>query len=172
MAALKTKLNHIRAFAFDVDGVLSRDIIVHPNGDLMRTMNVKDGYAMHYALKKGYLIAIITGGTDELVRKRFERLNITELYMASMDKIVDFNDFCAKHQITPEQVLYMGDDIPDIAPIKAAGIGSCPADAAVDVKQAADYISDLKGGDGCVRDVLEQVMRAQGTWLTEGSAQW
>lgn len=172
MAALKTRLNQIKAFAFDVDGVLSRDIIIHPNGELMRTMNVKDGYAIQYAVKKGYPIAIITGGTNELVRERFRALGITDIYMASANKLDDFEDFYSKYQLQPEEILYMGDDVPDIEVIKLAGIGACPADAAIDVKQVADYISDRKGGDACVRDLMEQVMRVQDKWLHSDAKHW
>lgn len=172
MPAFKEKLNHIRAFAFDVDGVLSKEILVHPSGELMRTMNAKDGYALQYALKKQYPIAIITGGVNELVRERFLRIGIADIYMRSAIKINDLQHFCQKYQLQPEHVLYMGDDVPDMECLHHVGIGACPADAATDAKRVANYISDLKGGEGCVRDVIEQVLRVRGHWLNEDAHHW
>lgn len=172
MPAFKEKLNHIRAFAFDVDGVLSKEILVHPSGELMRTMNPKDGYAIQYAMKMGYHLAIITGGVNDLVKERFRRIGVPDVYMASTDKLVDFNDFCQRRSLQPHEVLYMGDDIPDMRPMMAAGIGACPSDGAVDVRLVAHYISDLRGGEGCVRDVIEQVLRARGHWLADQAHHW
>lgn len=172
MSSFKEKLVNIKAFAFDVDGVLSKELVVHPNGDLMRTMNAKDGYALQYAMKKGYKLAIITGGTDALVKDRFSKLGTTDIYMGSHNKIEDFKDYYYKYDLAPEEVLYMGDDIPDLEVIQAAGLGTCPSDAAVDVKLVADYISDRKGGEGCVRDVIEQVLRVRGHWLGSGALEW
>jgi 3-deoxy-D-manno-octulosonate 8-phosphate phosphatase (KDO 8-P phosphatase) len=172
MGAFKTKLNQIKAFAFDVDGVLSKEVIVHPDGEMMRTMNVKDGYAIHYAQKIGYPIAIISGGKNELVRKRFQELGLTDIYLPSHNKIDDFKDFYFKYGLKPEEVLYMGDDIPDMEVIIASGIGACPKDAAIDVKQIADYVSDSNGGEGCVRDVIEQVLRCRGDWMKQDAVKW
>lgn len=172
MSAFKEKLNHIKAFAFDVDGVMSKEILVHPSGELMRSMNAKDGYALQYAMKKGYIIGIITGGVNELVRERFKRIGITDIYLGSYDKIEDFKDFYHKYELQPEEVLYMGDDIPDMECIQEAGIGACPLDGAVDVKRISDYISNINGGEGCVRDVIEQVLRVKNDWLTDGAKHW
>lgn len=172
MSSFKEKLVQIKAFAFDVDGVLAKDLVVHPNGDLMRTMNAKDGYALQYAAKKGYKVAIITGGSDELVRRRFEQIGFTDIYMRSHHKIDDFKDYYFKYDLNPEEVLYMGDDVPDMEVILAAGLGTCPKDASTDVKLVADYISDRNGGEGCVRDVIEQVLRVKGDWLTGDALAW
>ncbi len=172
MPAFKEKLNHIKAFAFDVDGVMSKEILVHPSGELMRTMNPKDGYALQYAMKQGYIIGIITGGVNELVRERFRRIGVTDIYLGSFNKIEDFQDFYFKYELKPEEVLYMGDDIPDLECIQEAGIGACPQDASIDARQTADYISDKNGGEGCVRDVIEQVLRAKGDWLSDGANHW
>ncbi len=165
MINFKEELMNVKAFAFDVDGVLSRDVIpMHPNGEPMRTVNIKDGFALQKAAKLGYPIAIITGGNTESVRKRYEALGIEDIYMASSVKIEQFNDWIVKRNIKPENVMYMGDDVPDIEVMKTVGIPVSPADAVQDVKTISKYISDRNGGEGCVRDVVEQVLRAHKKW--------
>ncbi len=165
MINFKEELMNVKAFAFDVDGVLSRDVIpMHPNGEPMRTVNIKDGFALQKAAKLGYPIAIITGGNTESVRKRYEALGIEDIYMASSVKIEQFNDWIVKRNIKPENVMYMGDDVPDIEVMKTVGIPVSPADAVQDVKVISKYISDRNGGEGCVRDVVEQVLRAHKKW--------
>ena len=165
MINFKEELMNVKAFAFDVDGVLSRDVIpMHPNGEPMRTVNIKDGFALQKAAKLGYPIAIITGGNTESVRKRYEALGIEDIYMASSVKIEQFNDWIVKRNIKPENVMYMGDDVPDIEVMKTVGIPVSPADAVQDVKVISKYISDRNGGKGCVRDVVEQVLRAHKKW--------
>jgi len=174
MKNLKENLKNIKAFAFDVDGVLSTNsVALHPNGEPMRVVNIKDGYALQYAVKKGYPIAIITGAKTEAVRIRFESLGITDIYLASSYKMKDFEDFVAKHGLSFSDILYMGDDIPDYHAMKACGFPCCPSDAVPEIKEISCYISPKEGGMGCGRDVIEQVLKAQGKWMDdEGAFGW
>ncbi|MGV4529022.1 KdsC family phosphatase [Ornithobacterium rhinotracheale] len=165
MENYKEKMKNIKAFVFDVDGVLTDGkIMLFPDGSFVRNMNVKDGYVMQFAIKKGYLIGIITGGADPMVSQRLKALGITDIYTQSHHKYDDFEDFLFKYDLKPEEVLYMGDDVLDMEVIAAAGIGCAPNNAVVEAQKAADYISPRNGGDGCVREVIEQVMRVQGHW--------
>lgn len=173
MSSINYDLKKIKAFIFDVDGVLSGEVIpLHPNGDPMRTVNIKDGYALQLAVKKGYQVAIITGGYTEAVKIRFSRLGITHIYMKSAIKVHDFNDFMAKTGLRPDEVLYAGDDIPDYEVMKMVGLPVAPADAAPEIKAIAKYISLKKGGDGIARDVIEQTMKAQGHWMSDEAFGW
>ena len=165
MDNFKERLKDIKAFVFDVDGVFSENIVLHTNGDLMRYMNVKDGFAVKTAVDKGYIVGIITGGNSESVSSRFKGLGVTDIYINSHDKLNDYEDFYMKYGLKPEQILYMGDDIPDYEPMKASGLATCPADAVEEILNVAHYVSDKDGGKGCVRDVIEQVMRAQSVWF-------
>ncbi len=165
MDNFKEKLKDIKAFVFDVDGVFSQDMVLHTDGELTRHMNVKDGFAVKTAVDKGFIVCIISGGTSESVRIRFKGLGVTDIYLGSHDKIDDYKDFYMKYGIKPENILYMGDDIPDYAPMKSSGLATCPADAAEEIQNIAHYISDKDGGKGCIRDVIEQVMRAQKIWF-------
>ncbi|MFN8257832.1 MAG: HAD hydrolase family protein [Bacteroidales bacterium] len=163
----KEKLKEIKAFVFDVDGVFSQNLFLQTNGELLRTMNVKDGFALYHAVnKQGFLAAIITGGFSESVKIRFREIGLTDIYIKSVNKLDDFEDFISKYNLTPNQVLYMGDDIPDLEVMKVVGLPTCPVDAAEEIKSISVYISDRKGGEGCVRDVIEQVLRAQGKWFS------
>jgi len=173
MTNFKEGLQRVKAFAFDVDGVLSSPkIYVHPDGDLIRTMNTKDGYAIQYAVKRGYPIAIITGGRTESVGMRFKNLGLSDIYMGSAHKVQDFEDFITKYGFSAEEVLYMGDDLPDFHVMKKAGIACCPADAVEEIKSISHYISHLNGGEGCVRDVIEQVLRLHGRWMDGEAFVW
>jgi len=173
MTNFKEELSTVRAFAFDVDGVLSQpEIYLHPSGELMRSMNTKDGYAIQYAVKRGYPIAIITGGRSENVAMRFRGLGITDIYLGSSYKPDDFKDFLFKYDLKAEDVLYMGDDLPDIEVMQKSGVPCCPADAVEEVKALSHYISPHKGGRGCVRDVIEQVLRLHGRWMDGESFVW
>ena len=165
MDNFKEKLKDIKAFVFDVDGVFSNLMILHTNGDLMRHMNVKDGFAVKTAVDSGYTIGIITGGDSESVRSRFNRLGVEDIYLASPDKSKDFDIFLEKHSLKAENILYMGDDIPDYPVMKRCGLATSPADAVEEIQNISHYISDKNAGQGCVRDVIEQVMRAQGKWF-------
>ena len=167
----KELLNEVKAFVFDVDGVLSSDTIpLHPTDGPMRTVNIKDGYALQLAVKKGYPIGIITGGDTESVQRRFQRLGIKDVYMKAPDKLPKLEDFMRIHNLSPENVLYMGDDIPDYRAMKIVGIPVCPIDAAPEIKEISIYISQKKGGEGCARDVLEQVLKVQGNWMNGNEA--
>ena len=168
----KELLNNVKAFVFDVDGVFSHNVLVHPSGELLRTMNIKDGFAVQYAIKKGYPMAIITGGNSDAVRKRFESLGITDIYLKSQNKIEDFNDFLVRNQLKPSEILYMGDDLPDYEIMKKVGVPTCPADAVEEIKAISIYISHKTGGEGCVRDVVEQVLRVQGNWMHPEALTW
>jgi 3-deoxy-D-manno-octulosonate 8-phosphate phosphatase (KDO 8-P phosphatase) len=165
MDNFKEKLKDIKAFAFDVDGVFSDLITLDTQGELLRSMNVKDGYAVAEAVKAGLKIAIITGGDSQSVRIRFNRLGVPDVYLASKSKLTDLNDFCTKQNIALSEVLYMGDDVPDYECMKHVGLATCPADACPEIIGVSHYISDKRGSEGCVRDVIEQVMRVQGTWF-------
>ena len=173
MGNINYDLTRIRAMAFDVDGVLSASTVpLHPNGEPMRNVNIKDGYALQLAAKLGFHLAIITGGRTEAVRKRFEGLGIQDVIMSSALKIHDYRDFCRKYSLRDEEVLYMGDDIPDLPVLRLCGLPCCPADAAEEVKAACRYISDHAGGYGCGRDVVEQVLKAHNLWLTDAAFGW
>ena len=166
MSSINYDLTRIKAFVFDVDGVLSREVIpLSPDGDPMRTVNIKDGYALQLAVKKGYHVAIITGAYTEAVRVRFSRLGITHIYLKSAIKIRDYQDFLSKTGVQPKEVMYAGDDIPDYEVMQLAGLPVAPADAAPEIKQIAKYISSRKGGEGVARDVIEQTLKAQGHWM-------
>lgn len=173
MSTINYELTRIKALVFDVDGVLSSDVMpLHPSGEPMRTVNVKDGYALQLAVKQGLIIAIITGGKTEAVRKRFESLGIRDIYMGASVKIHDYMAFRDKHKLKDEEILYMGDDVPDMEILKTCGLPCCPKDAAPDVKQLVRYVSHCAGGYGCGRDVTEQVLRAQGKWLIGDAFGW
>lgn len=165
MTNFKEDLMKVKAFAFDVDGVLSSQIIpLHPSGEPMRTANIKDGFAIQLAVKLGYPVAIITGGKTEAVRQRYINLGVQNVYMGASDKILDFEAWISKYNLDPDNVLYMGDDLPDYPVMQKVGVPVCPADAVEEIKSLCKYISHLKGGEGCVRDVMEQVLRAHGKW--------
>ena len=173
MSSINYDLRKIKAFVFDVDGVLSCDVIpLHPNGDPMRTVNIKDGYALQLAVTKGYEVAIITGGYTEAVQIRFSRLGIQHIYMRSAVKVHDFKDFMEKTGLSPEHIMYAGDDIPDYEVMTRVGLPVAPADAAPEIKEIAKYISARRGGEGVARDVIEQTMRAQGHWFGEEAFGW
>lgn len=164
-------LNKIRAIIFDVDGVLSGETIpLHPNGEPMRTVNIKDGYAIQLAMKLGLRIVILTGGKTESVRLRYTNLGVEDVYMACAVKIKKYDEFLEMYGLTDEQVMYMGDDIPDYEIMRRVGCPVCPADACSDIRDISIYVSQRRGGEGCGRDVIEQVLRAQGKWLQDEHA--
>ena len=173
MSSINYDLRIIKAFVIDVDGVLSCDVFpLHPNGDPMRTVNIKDGYALQLAVKKGYEVAIITCGYTEAVQIRFSRLGIQHIYMRSAVKVHDFKDFMEKTRLFPEHIMYAGDDIPDYEVMTRVGLPVAPTDAAPEIKEIAKYISSRRGGEGVARDVIEQTMRAQGHWFGEEAFGW
>ncbi|MEN8964686.1 MAG: HAD-IIIA family hydrolase [Polaribacter sp.] len=161
----KQILPKINTFIFDVDGVLTNGTLtIMPDGELVRHMNVKDGYAMKNALNKGFRVCIISGGTNEGVRNRLQALGIEDVFLGAHDKIKQYNELVKKYNLKPENVLYMGDDVPDYPVMKLVGLPACPNDAVREIQQVSKYISDKKGGEGCVRDVIEQVLRVQNKW--------
>lgn len=164
-------LKKIKAVVFDVDGVLSQDTIpLHPGGEPMRTANIKDGYAIQLAVKMGLRVAIMTGGDTESVVKRYSRLGVEDIFMKCAVKIETYRKFTAQYALSDEEVMYMGDDIPDYEVMRRCGCPVCPADACPDIKGISIYVSGREGGRGCARDVLEQVLRAQGKWLQDEKA--
>lgn len=164
-------LKKIRAVIFDVDGVLSHSTItLHPSGDPMRTVNIKDGYAIQLAMKQGLRIVILTGAWTESIRIRYERLGVEDIYLKCAVKIKTYEEFKAKYGYRDDEVMYMGDDIPDYEIMRRVGCPVCPKDACSDIKSISLYISNVDGGRGCGRDVIEQVLRAQGKWLSDAKA--
>ncbi len=161
----KEKLQDIKAFFFDVDGVLTNgQLMIMPGGELLRSMNIKDGYAMQLAVKKNYVVAIISGGKSEGVPHRLSNLGITEIHMQVKDKMEVYNKLKVKYNLTDHNILMMGDDMPDIDLLTTAGVATCPADACQQVKQCCIYQSQIKGGEGCVRDIIEQTLTLHGNW--------
>jgi len=173
MSNFKEELRKVKAFVFDVDGVLSNSTMgLHPGGEPMRTINIKDGYALQLAIKKGYPIAIITGGNSSAVKKRFLNLGITDIYLNSFDKRKNLIHFVNKQGLEASSVLYMGDDLPDYNPMQFVGFPTCPADAVAEIKQISRYISHLNGGEGCARDIIEQVLRLHRKWMDGDAFNW
>lgn len=173
MSSINYDLRKIKLVAFDVDGVLSADMVpLHATGEPMRTVNIKDGYAIQLAVKKGLRVAIITGGRTEAVRVRFQALGMTDLYMGSSVKIRDYRELRDKYGLADEEILYMGDDIPDIEVLRECGLPCCPKDAAPEVKQVCKYVSHAEGGRGCARDVIEQVLKVRGDWMVDEAFGW
>jgi 3-deoxy-D-manno-octulosonate 8-phosphate phosphatase (KDO 8-P phosphatase) len=164
------KFKHINTFVFDVDGVLTDgNLLVLPGGVMARTMNIKDGYALQLAVKKGYHVLVISGGNSPEVKDRLEKLGVTHVWMKVSDKPAVLKEYMQQHQLAAETVLYMGDDIPDLQVIQLAGLPCCPADAVQEIKEKSVYISHLTGGTGCVRDVIEKVMKLRGDWGEDSS---
>ncbi|MDA7810239.1 HAD-IIIA family hydrolase [Flavobacteriaceae bacterium] len=161
----KEKLNKIKTFVFDVDGVFTDGkIMVDSEGNESRSFNTKDGIAVKLANDLGYNIAIITGANSEGIRARLNRLGIKNVYLSSVDKVKDLLDYSKKYNINLEKTVYMGDDLPDTFPMNLVELKSCPFDAAPEVREICDYISNKNGGEGCVRDIIEQTLKVQGNW--------
>ena len=164
-------LSKIRAIFFDVDGVLSCETITqHPNGEPMRTVNIKDGYAMQHAVKCGLLLAIISGGKTEAVAKRYHGLGITEVHLGVKVKLLLYNELKEKYKLSNEEIAYVGDDIPDYEVLTKCGLPCCPSDAAPEIKDVCTYISHKEGGKGCARDILEQILKTQNLWMHNNTA--
>ncbi|QBA63942.1 KdsC family phosphatase [Muriicola soli] len=167
----KAYLSQISTFVFDVDGVFTDGkVLVTSEGDLLRAMNIMDGYAVKTAIQKKYNICIITGGTNEGVRKRLKGLGVQEVHLGAHNKVEVLNDFLKKKEIPAAHVLYMGDDIPDIPAMQEVILPCAPQNAAPEVKAISKYISHRNGGEGCVRDVIEQVLKVRGDWYQNFSA--
>ena len=169
----KELMNEITTFILDVDGVLTDGTIhVTQTGEMLRNMNIQDGYAMKAAVENGYIVCIISGGSNEGVRVRLRNLGITDIHLGVSDKVETFKEFIDIYNIKPEQVLYMGDDIPDFHVMKLVGLPTCPQNAAPEIKTISKYISHKDGGKGCVRDVIEQVMKVQHKWMEHFDAKY
>lgn len=164
-------LTKIKSIIFDVDGVLSKQTVqMSENGEPLRTVNIRDGYAIQLAVKLGLKICIITGAKTQNIKKRYEALGVTDIYLASSVKIKDYDDYIWRNRLKDDEVMYMGDDIPDIEILRRVGCPACPRDAAPDVCNVCGYISSVNGGEGCARDVIEQVLRARRKWIEDDTA--
>lgn len=165
MTNYKQRLSQITTLLFDVDGVLTDGkVIITTEGEMYRQMDTKDGYALKCALDAGLKIVIISGGTNEGVRNRLKALGVYDIYFGAHHKLDAYQDILDNYDLKPENMLYMGDDVPDIPVMEKVGVSCCPQDAVTDVLQISDYISPKKGGEGCVREIIEQVLRVQGKW--------
>jgi len=173
MANYKEQLRDINTFIFDYDGVLTDgSVIMTTEGEAYRVSNVKDGYALQLARKKGYRVAVISGARSESMMHRLQSLQITDIFLGVEKKLEVFHAYLEQHQLSLSNVLYMGDDIPDYEVMLEAGVPTCPADAAEEIKSVSKYISHFSGGKGCVRDVIEQVLKVQGKWMNDDAYHW
>ena len=166
-------LTGIKAFAFDIDGVATDGgVFCNSDGDLLRTYDAKDGFAIRMAVMNGYPVAVITGGSSESIRKRMVTSGVKpeDVFLHCRNKIDQFSEFCSRYGLKPEEVMYFGDDIPDVECIMAAGCGVSPADAVPEAMEAADWVTEHKGGRGCLREAIEGTLRAQGKWVFDAAA--
>ncbi len=162
------ELSNIKAFVFDIDGVFTDGgILCDLSGELFRTFDAKDSFAVRMAVMKDYPVGIITGGRSKSIRARFDTCGVPQedIYLGSRNKMEDLENFCRRHGLTPSEIAYIGDDLPDMAVMAECGIGACPSDAVAEVRAMADFVSPYPGGKGCVRDFIEMVMKAQDTWV-------
>lgn len=163
-------LPKITTLIFDVDGVLTDGMVtLLPNGEQLRSLNSKDGFALQLAIKKGFRVCIITGGNSENVKSRLSKMGITDIYLRVLHKIGTYEDIKVMYDLEDEEIMYMGDDLPDFEIMQQVGIPACPNNAAREIKDISKYISDQNGGKGCVRDIIEKVLRAQNKWVQNSS---
>jgi 3-deoxy-D-manno-octulosonate 8-phosphate phosphatase (KDO 8-P phosphatase) len=167
MENFKQKLNNVTCFVFDLDGVLTNGTLLVMQKEHFREMHMRDGYAMKAAAEKGYKVFVISGGSAKSVEGRLKKLKVTEYHLEVDNKKKKLEQLMKKHKLKPENILYMGDDIPDYEPMKISGVPTCPADAVPEIKSLSVYVSDKNGGHGCARDVIEQVMRLHGKWFKD-----
>jgi 3-deoxy-D-manno-octulosonate 8-phosphate phosphatase (KDO 8-P phosphatase) len=173
MMNYKEDLERVKAFIFDIDGVLSlQTISLNAFGVPNRTINLRDGYALQLAVKKGYYVGIISGSNSKEYQKRLKSLGINEIFLNSKSKLENYNTFKKKHDLNDKDILFMGDDIPDFEVMKHAGVPVCPSDADSEIKQVSVYISNKRGGEGCARDVVEQVLRLHNNWMDSEAFSW
>ena len=173
MSAINYDLSKIKSFIFDVDGVLSRQTVSHADdGQPLRTTNVRDGYAIHHARRSGYDVAVITGGRSDIVRKRMEALGVKHIYLKAYNKTEQLKDYIEKTGYELDEIIYVGDDMIDYLVMKEVGLPIAPADACPEIKEISKYISPIIGGEGVARDVIEQVMKVQGKWITDDTFYW
>ncbi|WP_115879293.1 KdsC family phosphatase [Lutibacter oceani] len=169
----KEIMPQITTFMFDVDGVLTNgNITITTTGELLRVMNIKDGYALKTAINQGFKVCVISGGSNEGVRVRLKNLGVTDIYLGTHNKMEQFEEYVAENNLNPENILFMGDDIPDYQVMKKVGLPACPKDAVSEIQNISLYISQKKGGLGCVRDVIEQVLKVQGKWNSQFDAKY
>lgn len=169
----KALLSQVTTFIFDYDGVMTDGTVyMDSHGDPLRTSNVKDGYALQLACKLGYHVAVISGAVCTNITKRMNSLGVQDVFIGVPDKVVKLEEYMALHRLRPEQVVFMGDDIPDLRVMQRVGIPACPADAADEVKAISVFVSSRPGGKGCVRDIIEQTLKAQGKWMTAEAYSW
>jgi len=172
----KELLHHIKAFVFDIDGVMTNGVFqIGADGKPVRNLNSKDGYALQLAIRKGFIVAVISGGKCEGVKASLKRLGLTDIYMSARHKMDAWKDFLAVHEhegLQEENILYMGDDIPDYDVMQHAGLACAPADAAPEIREIAHYVSPKKGGEGCVRDIIEQTLKLQDNWMLKDDFSW
>lgn len=169
----KTKLHKIKHFMFDVDGVLTNGTVtLMPNGEQVRVMHTKDGFALQHAVKKGYHIHIISGGKSEAVRERLIGLGIKSIHLGVARKIDKYEDLKIEYDIANEEVLYMGDDLPDYEVMSTVGLAACPQNSAAEIKTISAYVSPFNGGEGCVRDIIEQTLRLHEKWFDDDAMVW
>ena len=169
----QAKLHDIKAFVFDFDGVMTDGSVwMYADRETVRCGNIKDGYAIQYAVKKGYIIALISGATSLSINNRMESLGVTQIYTGCANKMETYKKFLETNGLKTSQVLCMGDDIPDYEIMSHCGVAACPSDAAVEIKEISDYISLYAGGKGCVRDVIEQTLRLQDKWFHADAVNW
>ncbi len=169
----KTRLPHITTLIFDVDGVFTDGTVtVMPDGQLLRRMSAKDSYALQYAIKKGIRVAIITGSNSSVIADSLRHLGVPHVFLESKNKLVVYEKYILDHGLRDEEILYMGDDIPDYAVLSRVGVSTCPADASEEVKRICHYVSHRVGGSGCVRDVIEQTLRSQDKWFDHDALIW
>ncbi len=172
MISYKERMNKISTFMFDVDGVLTNGDVLLLQDQIIRSLNSRDAYAIQYAVKMGYKIMIITGGSSIDVKDRLLGLGAHEVHLSSFNKLSVYHSIKASHNLVDEEILYMGDDIPDFQVMSEVGLATCPQDAAVEIKQISHYQSPFNGGRHCVRDVIEQTMRVQNKWFTSEAFEW
>lgn len=172
MTSYKEQLNKVTTFIFDVDGVLTNGSVMLFQDEVIRTLNSKDGYALQYASKMGYRILIITGGNSIQVKERLINLGCNEVILSSSNKIESYNQLKTKYNFMDDEVVYMGDDIPDYEVMKTVGLATCPQDAAMEIKAICHYQSPYNGGEKCVRDIIEQTLRVQGKWFQKEAFSW
>jgi 3-deoxy-D-manno-octulosonate 8-phosphate phosphatase (KDO 8-P phosphatase) len=169
MENFKQKLTRIKTLLFDIDGVLTNgQVLLMENGEVVRNLNSKDGFALRSAARKGYRIAIISGGNSQAVKKMLEGFGVQDVFLSQHDKLQCYKDYTNEHSLNEEEILYMGDDIPDYEVMKRVGVAACPNNSAHEIKEISIYISNKNGGEACVRDIIEQVMRSQGNWEVSG----
>lgn len=166
-------LKNVTTFIFDYDGVMTDGTVyMDSNGDPLRTSNVKDGYALQLASKLGYHLAVISGAVVTNITKRLNMLGVNDVYTGIPDKVVKLEEYMEQYGLKPEQIVYVGDDIPDLPVMRKVGVAACPSDAAPEIRQICHFVSERPGGRGCVRDIIEQTLKVQGKWMTADAYSW